>query len=224
MASRSGNVAPAEKWSVRMPEPGTLSASLSVTVSSRSTCLLGGLAVGLDHDRELDQAGRRHRLVLAMEERLARLQVLDRHGDLPLVGSIRGISRESSVGSPAIAEGGAQQQEEKFGGPGPGRMRVKVITFGMLDGSRAILNTRGIFPVSPAKSIRRRIGLFGVDEPCRAAWSARRSGPDRRGVVGAGMGRSCGPIGPSGGLPSRGRSRPGGPGRPAAWRAGRRRR
>jgi hypothetical protein len=31
MASRSENLAPAEKWSVRMPEPGTLSEDSSVT-------------------------------------------------------------------------------------------------------------------------------------------------------------------------------------------------
>ncbi len=48
--------------------------------------LLGRLAVRLDHDRELDQAGRDHRLVGVVGERLARLQVLDGHRDLPLVG------------------------------------------------------------------------------------------------------------------------------------------
>ena len=45
--------------------------------------LLGGsLAIRFDHDRKLDQAGRRHDLRGVILERLTRAQMLDRHGDL----------------------------------------------------------------------------------------------------------------------------------------------
>ena len=40
---------------------------------------LARLPVGFDHDRQLDQAGGRHRFVGPMEERLAFVKVLDRH-------------------------------------------------------------------------------------------------------------------------------------------------
>ncbi len=83
--------------------------------------LLGGrLAVSLDHDRELDQAGRRHHLVGVVRERLARAQMLDCDGDLALVCLDQGIRRDSSdcdsssvLGSPAARTCGQSQNKHR---------------------------------------------------------------------------------------------------------------
>ena len=81
MASRSVNVAPGENCVERMPLPGVLSSSSNVTDIRQVDLSRGRLAVGLDHDRQLDEAGRRHGLVGPMSEQVARREMLyrDRH-------------------------------------------------------------------------------------------------------------------------------------------------
>ena len=84
-ASRSVNVAPAVKWLVRTPEPGYLVLLLEDDHGIHVDLLGGGLAVDLDHDRKLDQARRRHDVAGLVSKRLARPEMLDRHGNLALV-------------------------------------------------------------------------------------------------------------------------------------------
>src|SRR5688572_5564718 len=47
----------------------------------------GSLPVRLGHDRQLDQAGRLHRLIRLVIERFILRQMLDRDGDFTLMGS-----------------------------------------------------------------------------------------------------------------------------------------
>ena len=84
-ASRSLNVVPSEKWY------GQDSRSRHLVLFSEGddgveVDLPGSrLAIRFDHDRELDQAGRRHDDGRLVNERLACLEVLDRDGDLSFV-------------------------------------------------------------------------------------------------------------------------------------------
>ena len=85
-ASRSRNVAPVGEVVRQDPRARHLVFLLERDERVEVHLLVGGLAIRLDHHRELDQAGRRHDLVGVIAVGLAAAQVLDRDGHLPLVG------------------------------------------------------------------------------------------------------------------------------------------
>ena len=87
-ASLRESVAPSEKWLVKIPEPGTLSATLRVNTGIEIDERGSRLPVGLHHHGELDQAGRRHDEIGMVAIALRGAQVLHRDSDLALVGAI----------------------------------------------------------------------------------------------------------------------------------------
>src|SRR5205085_2429200 len=68
------------------------------------------LAIRLDHDRQLDQAGRRHRLVGFVAERLARFEMFYRDRDVSFVSRDEG--RQSRAQRLSRGGGGQEQQTE----------------------------------------------------------------------------------------------------------------
>ena len=118
MASRSGK-SRRPRRAREVPEPGTLSSSRSVRVRSRPTSGLG-LPVRLDHDRELDQAGRRHRLVGPKVNVSPVLRFLTTTATCPWCAWISGRSRASNRSAPRARPG-------QSGGPAKGDGRGRSV-------------------------------------------------------------------------------------------------
>ena len=138
-----------------------------------------------------------------MEEGLPRLEVLDGQRDLALMGPHQGHQPRLERRLTGARRGAEREPEEDGAGPFAGAEAGTghhVRHARWLPGESS--STRGILPGLPAESTRLSEGLFGVDEPCRAALVRQESGPRIAGEwSGLGRGRSCGPTGPSG-IPS----------------------
>ncbi len=111
-ASRSGNVAPSREVLRQDPRPRDLVLLGQGDGGVEVDFPLRRLAVGFDHDRELDQAGRRHRLVGVVGERLAGPEVLDGDRHLPPVGLDQGHQPRFERAR-RRRRGGRQQQADR---------------------------------------------------------------------------------------------------------------